>query len=82
MVKAVTDLTTVIMHEKALLFSLNIHSDLFVLYGAVELESVSMELPELVKSCLTDTFVRFVIFDTDSCFKTLYKLSEVYCSGL
>ncbi len=54
------------MHEKALLFSLDIHSDFFVFNGIVELKSVTIKLSVIVKSCFADTFVAFVILEADS----------------
>lgn len=81
MVEAKADFTAVVMHEKPLLFSFDIHSDFFVLNGIVELESISIEFSVVVKSSLTDTFVAFVILEANTWFQALLELSEVYCSG-
>ncbi len=66
MVEAKGDFAAVVMHEKPLLFSFDIHSDFSVFNGIVELESISIEFSVVVKSSLTDTFVAFVILEANT----------------
>ena len=71
MIETIGDFATVIMHKQSLFFSLNIEANFLMLDSTVKFQPITMKLAILVKPCLTDTVVAFVIFCADASLEAL-----------